>query len=260
MGEITVLGIAGVVIYALLAGFAPARRPRPASAEHARGSCRWWPACCCRCGAGVAVPVPAAPQRAGRRLHRRTRAGPGPDPAVRGQWPAVGRAEAAGRLRVWIGAGLLIAGAAGVGSWFFGAPFLTSTYAYWSLRCWSRAAGQCGGFRSRRVSHGGRRDRCSPWCRSAGSKPPAKGPGRDDRTAAGDRAGCADGRRGVAAAARAGVRRHRRPDAAVVRGEPLHLPDGRVRIGSPPIVDGRLAPTLAGYATRCRRRWCSPRS
>jgi len=33
MGEITVLGIAGVVIYALLAGFVPARRPRPPSAE-----------------------------------------------------------------------------------------------------------------------------------------------------------------------------------------------------------------------------------
>jgi multicomponent K+:H+ antiporter subunit A len=33
----------------------------------------------------------------------------------------------------WIGAGLLIAGGAGIGSWLLGAPFLTSTYAYWTL-------------------------------------------------------------------------------------------------------------------------------
>jgi multicomponent K+:H+ antiporter subunit A len=36
---------------------------------------------------------------------------------------------------IWIGAGLLLAGATGIGSWFFGAPFLTSTYDYpvWPL-------------------------------------------------------------------------------------------------------------------------------
>ncbi len=35
----------------------------------------------------------------------------------------------------WVGAGLLIAGATGIGSWIFGAPFLTSTYDYplWPL-------------------------------------------------------------------------------------------------------------------------------
>jgi len=41
MGEITVLGIAGVVIYALLAGFVPARRPRPPSAEPRSQFLRW---------------------------------------------------------------------------------------------------------------------------------------------------------------------------------------------------------------------------
>ncbi len=35
--------------------------------------------------------------------------------------------------RSFIGWGLLIAGLAGVGSWFFGAPFLTSSYAYLSV-------------------------------------------------------------------------------------------------------------------------------
>jgi multicomponent K+:H+ antiporter subunit A len=52
------------------------------------------------------------------------------------QYVANGRAWVEQRLRtdfrVWIGAGLLIAGAAGAGSWLFGAPFLTSTYAYWT--------------------------------------------------------------------------------------------------------------------------------
>ena len=35
----------------------------------------------------------------------------------------------------WVAAGLLIAGATGIGSWFFGAPFLTSSYDYplWPL-------------------------------------------------------------------------------------------------------------------------------
>ena len=35
----------------------------------------------------------------------------------------------------WFGAGLLIAGATGMGSWLFGAPFLTSSYDYplWPL-------------------------------------------------------------------------------------------------------------------------------
>ena len=33
-------------------------------------------------------------------------------------------------FRPWIGWGLLVAGATGIGSWFFDAPFLTSSYDY----------------------------------------------------------------------------------------------------------------------------------
>jgi len=33
-------------------------------------------------------------------------------------------------FRAWIAGGLLVAGLTGVGSWFFGSPFLTSTYDY----------------------------------------------------------------------------------------------------------------------------------
>jgi multicomponent K+:H+ antiporter subunit A len=47
---------------------------------------------------------------------------------------ASGHAWAAGRTGVdagaWVGWGLLVAGSTGVASWFFGAPFLTSTYDY----------------------------------------------------------------------------------------------------------------------------------
>ena len=45
------------------------------------------------------------------------------------------RPAPAHRLPPWIGWGLLIAGATGIGSWAFGAPFLTSTYDYplWPL-------------------------------------------------------------------------------------------------------------------------------
>ncbi|MCU0920003.1 MAG: hypothetical protein MUF16_06675 [Burkholderiaceae bacterium] len=44
-----------------------------------------------------------------------------------GQWVA---ARMGTDFRGWVGWGLLIAGASGVGSWFFGSPFLTSTYDY----------------------------------------------------------------------------------------------------------------------------------
>ena len=55
------------------------------------------------------------------------------------QFVANGQRFVSGRVNTdyqpWIGAGLLIAGATGIGSWFFGAPFLTSTYDYplWPL-------------------------------------------------------------------------------------------------------------------------------
>ena len=48
---------------------------------------------------------------------------------------AFASARSAADYHGWIGAGLLIAGATGVASWWFGAPFLTSTYDYpvWPL-------------------------------------------------------------------------------------------------------------------------------
>jgi multicomponent K+:H+ antiporter subunit A len=50
------------------------------------------------------------------------------------QWVANGEAYVARRIRTdfspWIAWGLLIAGGTGLASWFFGAPFLTSTYDY----------------------------------------------------------------------------------------------------------------------------------
>ena len=133
MGEITVLGIAGVVIYALLAGFVPARRPRPPSAEPRS---QFLPLV-----ARLLLPMAVL---VSLYLFLRGHNAPGGGfiaglvlaLALILQYVANGRAWVEQRLRtdfrVWIGAGLLIAGAAGAGSWLFGAPFLTSTYAYWT--------------------------------------------------------------------------------------------------------------------------------
>jgi len=134
LGEITVLGIAGVVIYALLAGFVPARRPRPPSAEPRS---RFLPLIA-RLLLPLAVLVSIY-------LFLRGHNQPGGGfiaglvlaLALILQYVANGRQWVEQRLRTdfltWIGAGLLIAGGAGIGSWLLGAPFLTSTYAYWTL-------------------------------------------------------------------------------------------------------------------------------
>ena len=134
MGEITVLGIAGVVIYALLAGFLPAHRPRPPSSEPRS---QFLPLI-----ARLLLPLAVLVS-----LHLFLRGHNAPGGgfiaglvlalALILQYVANGRHWVEQRLRtdfrVWIGAGLLIAGAAGIGSWFLGAPFLTSSYAYWTL-------------------------------------------------------------------------------------------------------------------------------
>jgi len=134
MGEITVLGLAGIVIHALLAGFVPARRPAPPSAEPR----------------SPFLPLIARlllPLAVLLSLHLFLRGHNAPGGgfiaglvlalALILQYVANGRQWVEQRLRTdfraWIGAGLLIAGAAGIGSWFFGAPFLTSSYAYWAL-------------------------------------------------------------------------------------------------------------------------------
>jgi multicomponent K+:H+ antiporter subunit A len=134
LGEITVLGIAGIVIYALLAGFAPAQRPRPPSTE----SRSLFLALIARLLLPLAVLVSLY-------LFLRGHNEPGGGfiaglvlaLALILQYVANGQQWVEQRLatdfRVWIGSGLLIAGAAGVGSWLFGAPFLTSSYAYWTL-------------------------------------------------------------------------------------------------------------------------------
>jgi multicomponent K+:H+ antiporter subunit A len=134
MGEITVLGIAGVVIYALLAGFVPAQRPRPPSAEPRS---RFLPLV-----ARLLLPLAVL---VSLYLFLRGHNAPGGGfiaglvlaLALILQYVANGRRWVEQRLRTdfraWIGAGLLIAGAAGIGSWLLGAPLLTSTYAYWTL-------------------------------------------------------------------------------------------------------------------------------
>jgi len=134
MGEITVLGIAGVVIYALLAGFSPP--PRPAAA--ATGPRSLFLALVAR----LLLPLAAL---VSLYLFLRGHNEPGGGfiaglvlaLALILQYVANGQPWVEQRLRTdfrtWIGAGLLIAGVAGVGSWFFDAPFLTSTYAYWTL-------------------------------------------------------------------------------------------------------------------------------
>jgi multicomponent K+:H+ antiporter subunit A len=134
MGEITVLGIAGVVIYALLAGFVPPRRPRAASTEPRS---RFLPLI-----ARLLLPLAVL---VSLYLFLRGHNEPGGGfiaglvlaLALILQYVANGQAWVEQRLhtdfRTWIGAGLLIAGGAGIGSWLLGAPFLTSTYAYWTL-------------------------------------------------------------------------------------------------------------------------------
>jgi multicomponent K+:H+ antiporter subunit A len=134
MGEITVLGIAGVVIYALLAGFVPPPRP-PAPAPGPRSL---FLALIARLMLPLATLVSLY-------LFLRGHNEPGGGfiaglvlaLALILQYVANGQPWVEQRLRTdfrtWIGAGLLIAGGAGLGSWLFGAPFLTSTYAYWTL-------------------------------------------------------------------------------------------------------------------------------
>jgi multicomponent K+:H+ antiporter subunit A len=132
LGEITVLGIAGIVIYALLANFTPPAVAR----EHAPDAGRsLFLALTARLLLPMAVLVAIY-------LYLRGHNAPGGG-FIAGlvlalglilQYVAHGHAWMAARLRgdfrglvAW---GLLVAGATGVASAFFGAPFLTSTYAY----------------------------------------------------------------------------------------------------------------------------------
>jgi multicomponent K+:H+ antiporter subunit A len=132
LGEITVLGIAGILVFALLSGFRPPRLVAAGSdAERhplllARVSRLLLP---------LAILVSFY-------LFLRGHNQPGGGfiaglvlaialillyVANGGQWVA---ARMSTDFRGWIGWGLLIAGLSGVASWFLGSPFLTSTYDY----------------------------------------------------------------------------------------------------------------------------------
>ena len=133
LGEITVLGIAGVVIYAMLTGFTPP--PRELPAVHTRSA--FLPLV-----ARLLLPLAVLLS-----LHLFLRGHNAPGGgfiaglvmalALILQYVAHGQKWVEARLpidyRGLVGWGLLIAGGAGIGSWFFGAPFLTSSYAYLSL-------------------------------------------------------------------------------------------------------------------------------
>jgi len=134
LGEITVLGIAGVAIHAILAGFMPARR-RSGAAEPGADPHPLMLAIVSRLLLPLAALVSAYLFLRGHNL-------PGGGfiaglvlaIALILQFVANGQRFVSERMqtdfRPWIGWGLLIAGGTGVAAWFFDAPFLTSTYDY----------------------------------------------------------------------------------------------------------------------------------
>ena len=137
LGEITVLGIAALIVHALLSGWRPAAGmgPPPAGAGHPLML-----ALITRLLLPLAALVSAYLFLRGHNL-------PGGGfiaglvlaIALVMQFVANGQRHVEQRIGTdfhgWIGWGLLIAGATGIGSWFFGAPFLTSSYDYpvWPL-------------------------------------------------------------------------------------------------------------------------------
>ncbi|MFM7275215.1 MAG: monovalent cation/H+ antiporter subunit A, partial [Gammaproteobacteria bacterium] len=140
MGEITVLGIAGLVIYSLLAGFMPATAPGASSArtEDDDGPTAREPLLLMivsRLLLPLAVLVSLF-------LFLRGHNQPGGgfiaglvlSIAMILLFVANGERWVEDRMRIdfrsWIGWGLLVAGLSGIGSWFLGSPFLTSTYDY----------------------------------------------------------------------------------------------------------------------------------
>jgi multicomponent K+:H+ antiporter subunit A len=142
LGEITVLGIAGLLIHALLAGWRvpPGLQGTEALPPRAADSHPLMLALVTRLLLPLAVLVSIYLFLRGHNL-------PGGGfiaglvlaIALVMQWVANGGTYAAARVRTdfsaWVAWGLLIASGAGVGSWFFGSPFLTSTYDYplWPL-------------------------------------------------------------------------------------------------------------------------------
>jgi multicomponent K+:H+ antiporter subunit A len=137
LGEITVLGVAGLTIYALLRDFVPrtgALAHAPADDSEATRHPLML-VLVARLLLPFAVLVAVYLFLRGHNL-------PGGGfiaglvlaIALILQFVANGQSWVEQRMRVdfraWIASGLLIAGLTGVGSWFFGSPFLTSTYDY----------------------------------------------------------------------------------------------------------------------------------
>jgi multicomponent K+:H+ antiporter subunit A len=134
LGELTVFGIAGLVVHALLrrAWITPGRvagRPTRASVdpEHAGATAA------AACSRSSGLPVPARPQRAGRRLHRRPGAGLAAGAAVHPVRQPLCRAAHRLRLRDDDRLGRADRNRTGVAAWVFGYPFLTSAYGYVEL-------------------------------------------------------------------------------------------------------------------------------
>ena len=138
MGEITVMGVAALIIHGLLSDWRPAEAPalptRPGDTHPLMLALV----------ARLLLPLAAM---VSLYLFLRGHNLPGGGfiaglvlaIALVMQFVGSGREFVAQRMsmdfHVWIGWGLLIAGATGIGSWFVGAPFLTSTYDYpiWPL-------------------------------------------------------------------------------------------------------------------------------
>ena len=138
LGEITVMGIAALVISALLAGWQPTRsRALPPQPENSHPLML-------RVVSQLLLPLAVV---VSVYLFLRGHNLPGGGfiaglvlaVALTLQFVAGGQAHPGRRIvtdfNPWIGWGLLVAGASGMASWFFGAPFLTSTYDYpwWPL-------------------------------------------------------------------------------------------------------------------------------
>jgi multicomponent K+:H+ antiporter subunit A len=138
LGEITVMGIAAVIIHALLSGFNPPNtQALPAAPQDSHPLML---AVVSRLLLPLAAMVSVYLYLRGHNL-------PGGGfiaglllaIALVLQFVASGQAYVSQRMQVdfapWVGWGLLIAGGSGLASWYFGAPFLTSTYDYpvWPL-------------------------------------------------------------------------------------------------------------------------------
>ena len=270
LGEITVLAVVGIAVYALLRRFRPARESLEHAAAATRRRCRprrddlLVPAVIMRfmfpvIGAARRLPAAARPQPAGRRLRRRPGARGRVHPAVHGGRHALGGGPPArsGRCAGWA-PGCCSRGATGAGAWLFGHPFLTSHTAHLRAAGARRAApAERVPVRPRRVllvvgATGADPDRLAH--QSVRAHRPME---RliDARSLHRHRRARRLGR--VAAAAAAHLPGDHRPVAALVCGEPVHLRDGlgarrrgrRSSSRAPPWIS-RASPT------RCRRRWC----